>query len=244
MHEISLREDEWLGARLGRRAFHVLFPEKGWNRGEAERRFAPVLGAEGVFVDASVDAACLDVVRDCEDLGFRLADTNLRFERLGPPPQGNCPLAPRPARPEDREGVAALARRAFICSRFHRDPFLSQDRADEVKAAWAANFFSGRRGDGLMVAEADGQVAGFLLYLNRQGMMVIDLVAVDAPWRAMGLGTRLVAEAFGVSGQTGLVVGTQAANLPALRLYQSLGFRLAGVQYVLHHHGKQHAHRA
>ena len=243
MHEISLKEDAWLSARLGRRAFHAVFSEQGWDRGEAARRFSPVLGAEGVFVDVSVDAACLEVVRDCEDMGFRLADTNLRFERQGPPPRGNCPIAPRAARPEDREGVAALARRAFVCSRFHRDPLVPKDRADEVKALWAANFFAGQRGDGLMVAEADGQVAGFLLYLIRQGMMVIDLVAVDAPWRGMGLGTRLTAEAFAVSGQAGLAVGTQAANLPALRLYQSLGLRLAGVKHVLHHHGKQHAHR-
>ena len=244
MHGISLREDEWLGDKLGRKAFHVEIPEGVWDQREAARQLAPALRAASVFVDVSVDAGRLDVVRACEDLGFRVADTNLRFERLGSPPRKDCRMGPRPARPEDREGVTALARRAFANSRFHRDPFLSKDCADAVKAAWAANFFAGRRGDGLLVAEADGQVAGFLLYLCRQGMMVIDLVAVDAPWRAMGLGTSLVAEAFAASGQTGLVVGTQAANLPALRLYQSLGFRLAGVQYVLHHHGNQHAYWA
>ncbi|MHC1791852.1 GNAT family N-acetyltransferase [Solidesulfovibrio sp.] len=244
MHGISLREDAWLGDRLGRKAFHADIAADGWDPQAAARLLAPALRGESVFVDVSVDAARLDVVRGCEDLGFRVADTNLRFERLGAPPRRDCPMRPRPARPEDRDGVTALARRAFTSSRFHRDPLLSKDCADAVKAAWAANFFAGQRGDGLLVAEADGQVAGFLLYLCRQGMMVIDLVAVDAPWRAMGLGTSLVAEAFAASGQAGLVVGTQAANLPALRLYQSLGFRLAGVKYVLHHHGNQHAYRA
>ncbi len=34
-----------------------------------------------------------------------------------------------------------------------------------------------------------------------------------------------------------LVVGTQAANTPSVRLYEGLGFRLTSAQLVLHHHG-------
>jgi ribosomal protein S18 acetylase RimI-like enzyme len=40
-----------------------------------------------------------------------------------------------------------------------------------------------------------------------------------------------------------IVVGTQAANIPSVRLYESLGFRLRSSQYVLHHHGKGQACR-
>ena len=36
----------------------------------------------------------------------------------------------------------------------------------------------------------------------------------------------------------GLRVGTQAANTPSVRLYESLGFRLSQAQFVLHHHGR------
>ena len=33
-----------------------------------------------------------------------------------------------------------------------------------------------------------------------------------------------------------IAVGTQVANLPSVRLYEKLGFRLAAAQYVFHFH--------
>lgn len=36
----------------------------------------------------------------------------------------------------------------------------------------------------------------------------------------------------------GYGVGTQAANVAAVRLYESLGFRLSQASFVLHHHGR------
>ena len=35
----------------------------------------------------------------------------------------------------------------------------------------------------------------------------------------------------------GMVVGTQAANIASIRLYESLGFRLSDSKFVLHHGG-------
>ena len=33
------------------------------------------------------------------------------------------------------------------------------------------------------------------------------------------------------------VVGTQVANIPSVRLYETLGFRLTAARYVFHYHG-------
>jgi hypothetical protein len=41
----------------------------------------------------------------------------------------------------------------------------------------------------------------------------------------------------------GFRVGTQAANAPSVRLYESLGFRFRDAQFVLHHHGHGRPYR-
>jgi hypothetical protein len=48
------------------------------------------------------------------------------------------------------------------------------------------------------------------------------------------------AQAHGTDGSRrprGMLVGTQAANVASLRLYESLGFRMRDAKFVLHHHG-------
>jgi ribosomal protein S18 acetylase RimI-like enzyme len=63
---------------------------------------------------------------------------------------------------------------------------------------------------------------------------------VDREHRGRGIGKALMGhlmeEAAGAGGL--LRVGTQAANLASLRLYESLGFRIAETAYVLHCHVK------
>ena len=48
---------------------------------------------------------------------------------------------------------------------------------------------------------------------------------------------RLIASAArDIPGPKTVRVGTQIANIPSLRLYESLGFRIADTHYVLHYH--------
>lgn len=74
-------------------------------------------------------------------------------------------------------------------------------------------------------------------------MLVIDLIAVAPQVARQGLAQEMIAfiAANGTGDghrPSGLRVGTQAANTPSVRLYESLGFRLVKAQFVLHHHGR------
>jgi ribosomal protein S18 acetylase RimI-like enzyme len=71
----------------------------------------------------------------------------------------------------------------------------------------------------------------------------IRLVAVAGSHQRRGLGDRLVQGAIHTAARNGfrrLQVGTQIANLPAVRLYERNGFRLQDVKYRLHLWLKDH----
>jgi ribosomal protein S18 acetylase RimI-like enzyme len=169
---------------------------------------------------------------------FRLVDTNLRFERFAgrmSPPSGNCAL--RFAGPADRDAVTELARRSFVYSRFHQDPWIPKPTANAIKADWAENFFGGRRGDKMVVANVGDQIVGFaLLQAAGAGRVAIDLIAVDEAFRRRGIAADMIGFVESQEKPSTIVVGTQVANLSSVRLYEKLGYRLADAQYVFHYH--------
>ena len=189
------------------------------------------------FYYARVPASDVAAVHELSVLGFRPVDTGMTLEGKIVGVSEPASTGVRPARPTDREAVIALARRGFPQSRFHLDPAIAKPLADEIKAQWAGNFFAGTRGDHMLVAEADGRLAGFLQLLNADdGTLVIDLIAVDATARGHGLGTAMIHEAAGLAKNGRMRVGTQAANTGSLKLYENLGFRTVAATYVMHLH--------
>jgi GNAT superfamily N-acetyltransferase len=233
----TAQPDPWLAGILGRPAFNVNTaeqPSSGW---KTRLRSEDLLVTAKLGTDQVAQASLL------QDLGFRTVDTALTFDAPGlTAPAADTRV--RFARPEDRAAVTQIAGSAFVCSRFHLDPAIPNRLADRVKAVWADNFFAGQRGDAMVVAEHAGAVAGFLqLLVSRDGALVIDLIAVAPQAARNGLARAMVgfAAANGVGDRRpprGFRVGTQAANTPSVRLYESLGFRLAAAQFVLHHHGR------
>jgi dTDP-4-amino-4,6-dideoxy-D-galactose acyltransferase len=126
---------------------------------------------------------------------------------------------------------------SYRFSRFHLDPRFSPADAAALKASWAANFFTGQRGTRLYVADSHHDIAGFLLAIDRDDRAVIDLIAVSPEHQRQGIAAALIAAlAAGSSVTTKLVAGTQVANVPSVRMYESLGFRLADSAYVFHYH--------
>jgi ribosomal protein S18 acetylase RimI-like enzyme len=230
----TLQADAWLAAHLGK---------PSWRVESAQRGGPPLASLAGTasFAYAKVAAADVPAVRQLGAHGFFPVDVALTFE--GPPtPGGSCARA-RFARPSDREAVTHIAATTFRYSRFHLDPQIEPRIANAIKAQWAGNFFDGRRGDAMIVAEADGAVAGFLQLLwQAPAVLIIDLIGVGAAHQGRGLARQMIALAMaqGIgagSAPTLLRVGTQVANGPSIRLYESLGLRLASAQYVLHYHG-------
>jgi len=82
------------------------------------------------------------------------------------------------------------------------------------------------------LAYVDGRVAGQLLvHENWNRFAIVWDIAVDPPYRRLGIGRRLLAQAVGWArerGMPGVMLETQNNNVAACRLYESCGFVLSG----------------
>ena len=73
------------------------------------------------------------------------------------------------------------------------DPRFPKHLADGIKSSWAGNYFEGKRGDGMVVAERDGGVVGFLQLLWAEtGCLVVDLIGLDSAWQGQGIGRDMI----------------------------------------------------
>jgi ribosomal protein S18 acetylase RimI-like enzyme len=228
-----LAADAWLAGHIGKPVWRVDQDPEGEPLGGLRAR-------RHAFAYAKIDAAEVRLVGNLVANGFRPVDVAVTLE--GRAPRESSGTGVRFARPSDRDAVAAIASSTFRFSRFHLDPLVPPAVARAIKAEWATNYFTGRRGDGMVVAEVDGVVVGFLQLLWTGGdVLVIDLVGVGAAHQRKGIARRMIH--FAAAHGTGdarkperLRVGTQVANTQSVRLYESLGFRLIGAEYVLHYH--------
>ena len=104
------------------------------------------------------------------------------------------------------------------------------------------SYLRGDRGEKLLVARVDGEVAGFLAVIagSHEGRPAgtVDLMGVDVERQGSGVGRALLRRFILDSGERYefLLAGTQAANLPAVRLYEGEGFGLVSSTYDLHMH--------
>jgi ribosomal protein S18 acetylase RimI-like enzyme len=232
----SLSQDSWLAAILGRPAWRVNV------RGGDVALSALVYGGPA-FAYAKCEVSRVDEVSALCDFGFRVVDTALTLDGVIGSAFGSAAKGVRYATTGDRDAVSDIARRVFRFSRFHLDPEVPVGVADQIKAAWAGNYFAGKRGDGMVVAEYKGQIVGFLQLVWGQGdTLIIDLIGVAPECQGQGFGRAMICHA--AMNGTGadrtparIQVGTQAANTPSMRLYESLGLRLCSAQFVLHYHG-------
>jgi ribosomal protein S18 acetylase RimI-like enzyme len=221
----SLRPDVWLSGVLG---FPVYATDAS---GEA-----PVDDGRSLTY-AKVDVADTESVARLTARGFSVVDVNLTFVQRGPRPEAAAVLV-EPARPEHGEALADIAGRCFRFSRFHLDPLLPDELADRVKREWVRSYVAGTRGVELLAAVDDGEPVGFLAVLESGDARIIDLVGVAPEAQGRGAGRALVnafVERHEADGRE-LRVGTQAANVASVRLYESAGFSLASAAYVLHLH--------
>lgn len=227
----ALSADSWLAAMLQRTVYRLRVVD-GFDGDDLASALDRIEGQ--YFVDVKVPCISVARVSALEGTGFRVIDTALQFELAGE--VGAAPSAAgsdvRWADSEDADAVGDIAA-GMDNSRFHLDPAIDDAMASAIKRAWVLNFFRGARGDRMVVS---GQVpAGFLLLLAG-APWIIDLIAVDPSQRRLGMARRMVR--FAAAACDGaLRVGTQASNVPSVRLYESLGFRLVGADQVLHLHG-------
>lgn len=231
---MELKPDSWLSGLFGRPVLRV----------DGSDGLLPGLDPES-FYYAKVDTRQVETVRRLCAAGFYVVDVNVTFGLATPGLEARPAVGPvsvAPAAAAQREAVLDIAATCFQYSRFHLDPAVPEGLADRIKREWIANYASGRRGEALYAATLDGRVAGFLAVLagEAQGRRrrIIDLVGVGRDVQQRGVGRALV-DAFIERHRSDcdeLIVGTQAANLPSMRLYQKAGFSIISTAYVLHRH--------
>ncbi len=251
--------DSWLAGILQRDVYRLVIDSvsaeqlkdnsRQWSDWIAQKPSSPT------FVYTKITTNALATVKLIEQWGFNLIDTNIVLDKsisaiansggqaqtFNLKPSTFHPLQSlvRFATPADETQTVAVARENFIYSRFHLDTAIPRQVADTVKAEWVRNYFLGRRGQQMVVAEVEGRIVGFLQLLYRPDKsLIIDLIAVDKTQRRKAIASDMIAFAEANCGEfTHIRVGTQLANVPSLRLYEKIGFRVAEAHYVFHYHG-------
>jgi ribosomal protein S18 acetylase RimI-like enzyme len=246
---VTISTDGWLAGMMERPVFRVEAAEAAGAAAAWALReeVAAHVAARHVpaFYFAKVETAAVESVRALGSIGFYVVDVNVTLGMDG----GRALTAPPTAgtvvdtcRPEDVDAVLDIASSAYRYSRFHQDPQVPAETAHRIKRDWVGNYVRGARGERLMVARQDGRVVGFLAVIGSGApdarVRTIDLIAVDPAAQGRGAGRALVGAFLEYYAPTSLrlSVGTQVANVPSLRLYESLGFRVSHSAYVMHLH--------
>ena len=114
-------------------------------------------------------------------------------------------------------------------------------QANLIKRKWVENFYSGQRGDYMIVVSFKSIPVGFAQIICENDTLIIDLIAVDSAHHGRGLASLMInfSESLALDQSLNvknLVVGTQLANQPSISLYEKLGFRLCHAEYIFHYH--------
>jgi ribosomal protein S18 acetylase RimI-like enzyme len=220
MSDPRLEADVWLTQQLGKPSYHLAGDIRRLCRQASP--IADTLATRGLFADVKIPVADVVSIAAAQHMGFALIDTSLQFIL----PRSDAPMPDALdimfATPDMADAVGEIAARSFVYDRFHRDLAIADGVADGLKRSWATNFFSGKRGDWMVVACEQDRPAGFLQLLRLpDGALVIDLIAVAAAKRGHGLARAMIAFACKNCECAGpIVVATQVANTPSVRLYE------------------------
>lgn len=197
-------------------------------------------------LSARIAASDFSSLHALEATGFNTIDTIITFAidlskqaLLEPDHDFNIRLAG----PGDAEKVANLARTAFVYDRFHSDPAIERERADELHASWLRDSCNGKAVDAVLLAEDDTGLLGFASCLvqhdtRKLGRMVGTMILAASAERARGRG---IAHATMMGAtewmrQQGCEVvegGTQVRNIPSARLFRKCGFLMVGASMSL-----------
>lgn len=148
--------------------------------------------------------------------------------------------------PGDAGPLRVLALEAGRFSRFRTDPQFPRAGFEALYTRWLERSVAGELARAVFVSGSLSQPTGLVTVGDRGGRAEIGLIAVDAAARGAGVGKALVRAAAALraprvestrpssTGEGELQVVTQLANVPACRLYERCGLRIASVQPVFH----------
>jgi GNAT superfamily N-acetyltransferase len=235
---VEINEDDWLSERFGHPVFTLTGLESGVDLDSLRRH---TNGQAVASYQAKVPSGDVGLAHELCSAGFRVVCTavTLRRPAAAPPPEpasGEPPV--RPLDPRLDSGLPERVAGAFRTTRFHLDPVIPDAVAHRIKRDWADAYVAGTRGESALTVELDGRSAGLLGVVAQEQTRTIDLLAVSPDAQGRGAGRALIRRFCEDSRDCSdaLEVGTQAANEPAIRRYERLGFETARTAYDLHLH--------
>jgi len=247
---VLIGKSKWESDHFGFRVDRVRFASFK-NRVDTESRAILIHGSlrrtNSVLTIARTSLEDIRTIQAYESIGGILTDVLLTL-RLDLKDKSFSPRIPdgiqiQPAITNSAHQVAELAKNAFVGTHFHRDPRLHADSCRKLYAKWV--FSSLDSGDIMLVARKESDTVGFvaskLIRLGRnQSYGVIDLIAVRDSEKGRRIGESLLKESLRhLSKSAGSVyVGTQADNIPSLRLYLGVGFKPTIAESTHHIWGK------
>lgn len=183
------------------------------------------------FLSDSDDAT---TVREVAARGFTFVDVRCVLEWRGAPPP--LPAGIRLSQPSDIEPLKAMARVNHRDSRFYYDGHFPHADCDALYALWIERSCTGYA-DAVLVAERDGQPAGYISCHTKDDTGQIGLLGVGEAWQGQRIGPALIEASlhwFSERGISRVQVVTQGRNVRAQRAYQRCGFYSLEVQLWYH----------
>ena len=189
------------------------------------------------YLTARLDCSDRSGIHALESCGFELIDgiqTSTRFlnERRRAPIESQFEI--RGFEPRDLQQIVEIARTSYIHDRFHADPAISPEIADQVNAEWLRNACTGMADRVIVAADPSGVVAYVTCKLDHKskfetGVSCGSIVMVATVDRARGKGaatatTNAAIDWFAAQGVQIVEVGTQLSNTGAARVYQKCEF--------------------
>jgi RimJ/RimL family protein N-acetyltransferase len=239
------RKLEWDSEQFGMPAARVELLEASGSYAEARGKKRELLASvleqcrkAGIrHLSARVDTGDFSTIHALEEGGFELIDGIQTFLLPLDGNRASAPVGTRMFEPRDLPQVLEIGRTAFIFDRFHADHVLSPSVADQVNESWTRNCCLGIAADAVVVAEEGERIASYVTCgTNREARRGIIILVATAEWaRGRGAARRASSAAldwFASEGMESVEVGTQLRNIPAARLYESLGFRLTRTSFT------------
>lgn len=128
---------------------------------------------------------------------------------------------------------------AYKHSHYFNDPNIPLKKAEAIYQKWVSNSLDGFA-DYVIIVRLKRKIVGYITLriknLDEKAFGIIDLIAVEENYRGRGIGKMLVIEGIKkICNKIGtLYVSTQISNMPGLRLYEGLGFKVILSEATLH----------
>ena len=226
-----IKQDVWLSSTLERPCYNL-------NATEFLKSKDSLSTERGSLIQSKVNCDDINAVIYLQKKDFQLIDTNVTYELNTETIESDFLEKNYQfilAEPQHQKEVYHCAKKSFIYTRYHLDPKIPNPQADLIKAEWANNFFNGQRGQKMVLALSDTVVVGFCQILEPEPTTrVIDLIAVASDHRRKGLAGSMIK--YALEKENRILVGTQVNNIPSIRCYEAMGFRVSKSQYVFHLH--------